>query len=56
MIYTVALILTSVMDIPMSTTIIIIGVVTLIYSYRSKPSPTFIFCQGFINGSQNTTL
>lgn len=34
MIYTVALILTSVMDIPMSTTIIIIGVVTLIYSYQ----------------------
>ncbi len=34
MIYTVALILTSVMDIPMSATIIIIGVVTLIYSYQ----------------------
>lgn len=33
MIYTVALILTSVMDIPMWTTIIIIGVVTLVYSY-----------------------
>lgn len=34
MIYTVALILTSVMDIPMWQTILIIGVVTLIYSYQ----------------------
>jgi len=34
MIYTVALILTSVMDIPMWATIIIIGLVTLIYSYQ----------------------
>ncbi len=34
MIYTVALILTSVMDIPMWQTIVIIGVVTLIYSYQ----------------------
>ena len=34
MIYTVALILTSVMDIPMWSTIIIIGLVTLIYSYQ----------------------
>ncbi len=34
MIYTVALILTSVMDMPMGATIIIIGVVTLIYSYQ----------------------
>ncbi len=34
MVYTVALILTSVMDIPMWQTILIIGVVTLIYSYQ----------------------
>ncbi|MEL6986972.1 MAG: sodium:solute symporter, partial [Bacteroidota bacterium] len=34
MIYTVALILTSVMDIPMWQTILIIGFVTLIYSYQ----------------------
>lgn len=34
MVYTVALILTSVMDIPMEATILIIGVVTLIYSYQ----------------------
>ncbi len=34
MIYTVALILTSVMDFPMWQTILIIGVVTLIYSYQ----------------------
>lgn len=34
MIYTVALVLTSVMDIPMWFTIIIIGVVTLIYAYQ----------------------
>ncbi len=34
MIYTVALILTSVMDVPMWFTIIIIGLVTLIYSYQ----------------------
>lgn len=34
MIYTVALILTSVMDIPMWQTIALIGVVTLIYSYQ----------------------
>lgn len=34
MVYTVALILTSVMDIPMWSTILIIGVVTLIYSYQ----------------------
>ncbi len=34
MIYTVSLILTSVMDIPMWVTIIIIGLVTLIYSYQ----------------------
>jgi len=34
MVYTVALILTSVMDIPMWATILIIGVVTLIYSYQ----------------------
>lgn len=34
MIYTVSLILTSVMDIPMWATIVIIGVVTLIYSYQ----------------------
>lgn len=34
MIYTVALILTSVMDIPMWQTILIIGIVTLIYSYQ----------------------
>lgn len=34
MIYTVALILTSVMSIPMWSTILIIGVVTLIYSYQ----------------------
>lgn len=34
MIYTVALILTSVMDFPMWQTILIIGIVTLIYSYQ----------------------
>ena len=34
MVYTVALILTSVMDFPMWQTILIIGVVTLIYSYQ----------------------
>lgn len=34
MVYTVALILTSVMDIPMWSTILIIGLVTLIYSYQ----------------------
>lgn len=34
MIYTVALILTSVMDIPMWMTILVIGAVTLIYSYQ----------------------
>ena len=34
MVYTVALILTSVMDIPMYATILIIGAVTLIYSYQ----------------------
>lgn len=34
MVYTIALILTSVMDIPMWQTILIIGVVTLIYSYQ----------------------
>ncbi|MEL6845573.1 MAG: sodium transporter, partial [Bacteroidota bacterium] len=34
MIYTVALILTSVMDIPMWQTILIIGIVTLVYSYQ----------------------
>lgn len=34
MVYTVALILTSVMDIPMYVTILIIGAVTLIYSYQ----------------------
>jgi len=34
MVYTVALILTSVMDIPMWQTILIIGVVTLVYSYQ----------------------
>ncbi len=34
MVYTVALILTSVMDIPMWQTILIIGLVTLIYSYQ----------------------
>lgn len=34
MIYTVALILTAVMDIPMWLTIVIIGLVTLIYSYQ----------------------
>ena len=34
MVYTVALILTSVMDIPMWQTILIIGVVTLIYCYQ----------------------
>ncbi|MEM1323173.1 MAG: sodium/solute symporter [Bacteroidota bacterium] len=34
MVYTVALILTSVMDVPMSQTILIIGVVTLVYSYQ----------------------
>ena len=34
MIYTVALILTSVMDVPMWVTILIIGLVTLIYSYQ----------------------
>ena len=34
MIYTVALILTSVMDIPMWQTILIIGAVTLVYSYQ----------------------
>lgn len=34
MVYTVALILTSVMNIPMWQTIVIIGVVTLIYSYQ----------------------
>ncbi|MEM7162456.1 MAG: sodium:solute symporter [Bacteroidota bacterium] len=34
MIYTVALILTSVMDVPMWVTIVIIGIVTLIYSYQ----------------------
>lgn len=34
MVYTVALILTSVMDIPMWQTILIIGVVTMVYSYQ----------------------
>ncbi len=34
MIYTVALILTSVMDVPMYVTILIIGLITLIYSYQ----------------------